>query len=344
MIKPLGISFLGAGNHGRHHMGEFARLLGTRLVSVYDPLPDSIASACRDFPPLQAAGCLAEVLNNPEVDAVVIATPAETHLELILAALGAKKHVLLEKPVAHTPEAAHAIWEAAKASPDCVVLVGHCERFNPSYRDVSKAVRDGHVGTPRFISASRISPLRLNDPAWKLGVLDTAVHDIDIMLWLMNDLPVAVAAQGTTATPQLTIADNVAYQIRFANGGLAQGHISWIPFSDYYPMNGNAHPRLFLVGTEGSISLDLWTRPVAVQSHKTNNYFWPDSVLTGYADYFTEVTAQDYAFVCAIRERDTRTIGGGATPEAAYNALRVAGAAHESLQNNGGFVTLSGTF
>jgi predicted dehydrogenase len=328
----IGIGFIGAGNHARHHMKEFSRLLNARLASVYDLDGFRVAKAARDFRPLRAASSLDALLSDPAVDAVVIATPAETHRELAIAALDAGRDVLLEKPMAHTAEDALAIVEAAEARPERLLMVGHCERFNRAYVDARRAVDDGHVGTPRFASATRITPLKLSDPSWKLGALDTAVHDIDILLWLMRDRPVRVAAQGTTVHPTLSVADHVIYQIEFEKGGLAQGHIGWIPFSGGYPMKSNAHPRLFLAGDRGIVSLDLWQRPVAVHSHDSGEYFWADDVLVGYGDYFTEVTAQNYAFVNSVEKRTAPPIA----PREAYDALRVAHAAYRSLTECGG--------
>jgi predicted dehydrogenase len=323
----IGIGFLGAGAHARHHMKELQRLIGVRLISVYDVDGLRSAQASRDFAPLRAAATLDEILTEQEVNAVVIATPAETHRELAIAALNSGRDVLLEKPMAHTPGDARAILDAAEANKSAILMVGHCERFNPSYIDAFKAVHDDRIGLPRFASASRISPLHLNNPDWALGVLDTAVHDIDLMLALLGSRPVSVSAQGTTTKPNLSIADQVVYQIQFENGALASGHIGWLPFSGGYPLSGNAHPRLFLAGTDGSLSVDLWQRPVAVHTYSTGAYFWPDSVLLGYGDYFTEVTAQDYAFVRAVAER----LPSPVPASDAYSALCVAHAAHVSL-------------
>lgn len=328
----ISLGFIGAGNHARHHMKEFSRLPLGRLKAVFDIDLDRAEAAARDFPPLTATDSLSALLDRSDIQAMVIATPAETHADLVKATIEAGKHVLLEKPLAHTPESALAIVSLAEAHTDRVVLIGHCERFNRAYMDVNKAVQEGRIGTPRFASATRLSPLHLNDPGWKLGTLDTAVHDIDLILWMIGSPPLAVSACGTTVNPSLTIADHVVYQIHFENDALAQGHIGWVPFSGGYPMQDNAHPRLFLAGDGGTIGLDLWQRPVAVHSHSDGAYFWPDDVLTGYADYFTEVTAQNYAFLRAISDGAALAM----TPRAAYDALRVAHAAHESLTQRGG--------
>lgn len=328
----IGIGFVGAGSHARHHMGEFARLPSTRLAGVYDIDAMRTAQAAQDFPPLIRYASLGTLLADPQVDAVVIATPAETHRTLVAAALAHGRHVLREKPMAHTANEAAAIADLAAAHPDCLLLVGHCERFNRAYVDAAKASADGHIGTPRFAWATRISPLHLNYPAWQLGALDTAVHDIDLLLWLVDDTPAEIAAQGVTASPALAVADHVTYQIRFAHGALAQGHVGWVPMTGGYPMRHNAHPQPFVAGSEGMLHVDLWQRPVAVHNSRCGDYFWPDDVLVGYGDYFTEVTSQAFAFLQAIKQGKPLPI----TPAAAYQAVRVTHAAHVSLTQRGG--------
>lgn len=324
------LGFIGVGNHGRHHLHEFQRIPGAELRLATDLSADHLAQAVRDFPGLAARPDAEALAADPGIDAVVICTPAETHRELVALALAHGRHVLVEKPVAHTPADARAIADLAAAHPGRLVMVGHCERFDTAYLDARRAVDDGEVGTPRFVSASRISPLHLNNRDWRLGPLDTAVHDIDIILWLVGDRPVTVTAHAAEIAPPAGW-DHVAYDIRFAGGALAQGHIGWVDMGTSYPLGRNAHPRLFLAGTGGFLSLDLWQRPVAVHNRAADRYFWADNVVIGYGDYGTVVAAQDAAFVRAVER-------GGPSPvpaAAAAAALEVAFAAWQSAREDG---------
>lgn len=330
----IGLGFIGVGNHGRHHLHEFSRLSGCTPRLVCDLEPKHVALAQRDFPGVDAADA-AILASDPQIDAVVICTPAESHRALVELALRHGKHVLVEKPLAHEPADARAIADLAAAHPDRVVMVGHCERFDRAYLDARRAVDDGEVGTPRFISASRLSPLHLNSREWHLGPLDTAVHDIDLMLWLMGDRPVSVSARAAERTAGAGW-DHVSYDIRFAHGALAQGHIGWVDFRDSYPLAQNAHPRLFLDGTGGSLTVNLWSRPVAVHNNTANRYFWPDDVLIGYGGYGTVITATDAAFLKAIAT-------GGPSPMPAADAaaaLEVAHAAWQSARSDGRPISL----
>lgn len=325
----IGLGFIGVGNHGRHHLQEFSRLPGGKPLLVCDLEPQHVALAVRDFPGVGAADATT-LVSSPQIDAVVICTPAESHQALVELALAHGKHVLVEKPLAHEPAAARAIARLAAGHPNQVVMVGHCERFDRAYLDARRAVDDGEVGTPRFISASRLSPLHLNNRAWRLGPLDTAVHDIDLILWLMGDQPVSVSARAV-ARGAGGDWDHVSYDIRFANGALAQGHIGWVDFRTSYPLAHNAHPRLFLDGTGGSLTVNLWARPVAVHNSTANRYFWPDDVVIGYGDYATVVTTTDAAFLQAIATGGPSPI----PPADAAAALEVAHAAWQSARADG---------
>jgi len=331
----IGLGFIGVGNHGRHHLHEFSRLTDCQPRLVCDLEAEHVALAQKDFPGVASADA-ATLVANPEIDAVVICTPAESHRALVELALNHHKHVLIEKPLAHDPVDARAIATLADLHPKQVVMVGHCERFDRAYLDARRAVDDGEVGTPRFISASRLAPHHLNNPEWGLGPLDTAVHDIDLILWLMSDKPVSVTAHATART-EGEAWDHVTYDIRFASGALAQGHIGWIDFQSSYPLAHNAHPRLFLDGTGGCLNVDLWSRPVAVHNSSANRYFWPDDVVIGYGNYGTVVTATDNAFLNAIKT-------GGPSPMTAADAaaaLEVAHAAYQSASNDGALITLN---
>jgi myo-inositol 2-dehydrogenase / D-chiro-inositol 1-dehydrogenase len=326
----IGLGFIGVGKHGRCHLREFAKLPDAALRLACDPHAANLRLALDENTALKAAPDAMSLVADPSVDAVVISTPAESHLEMVELALAAGKHVLVEKPLAHEPAAARAIATAAAKHPACLVMVGHCERFNTAYRDAHHAVTSGEIGTPRFVSASRLAPLQLCDPTWHLGPLDTAVHDIDLMLWLMRDRPESVSARAVSTQPGETWS-HVSYDITFANGGLAQGHIGWIDLGRSYPMHSNAHPRLFLDGTQGCLSLDLWQRPVTVHNRAQDTYFYADNVILGYGDYPTLLTAQNAAFLKAIATDSPSPMPA----DDAALALEVAFAAWQSARNHG---------
>ena len=78
---------------------------------------------------------------------------------------------------------------------------GFCERFNPQYLEVKRAVESGAIGSIRAIQSSRVAPYSLGNPAWELGILDTAVHNFDLILWLMKQTPLSVQSVGSRRIP-----------------------------------------------------------------------------------------------------------------------------------------------
>lgn len=325
----VGLGFIGAGQHALHLLREFSRLPEAVPLRITDPLEDRVRAAVESFPGLRAAISVEELLTDAAVEAVVVATPGETHLPLARQVLESGRHLLLEKPMADSPAAARELVRVAAKHPGQVFMVAHGERFNKAYLDARRAIDEGQIGEPRFASASRLSPLHLNNAEWKLGVMDTAVHDMDVMAWLLGDVPVEVSAQAVRVRPGFPIPDHATYQIRFKRGGLAQGHIGWVEFRGGYPMDGNAHPRLLVVGTAGTIQLDLWQRPVAVYSEEKHRYFWADSVLVGYGDYPTQITEQNAAFLRAVRHPGRFSLP--ISPAEAARAVELAHAAASSI-------------
>ncbi|MCC5835187.1 MAG: Gfo/Idh/MocA family oxidoreductase [Opitutales bacterium] len=325
------LGFIGAGAHGCHQMRAFAAQADCSVRAIFDVDSQAAEAAGKRFESAIVCSSMDVLLALEELEAVVIATPAETHAAITEACLKAGKHVLIEKPLAHDVQAGEAILASAAAHPELKVLVGHAERFNRSYIDCKKAVSDGAVGVPRFLSASRLSPLHLNDLNWVLGPLDTAVHDIDILLWLIEDQPISVTAQGNSCRTLDGPCDTIAYQIEFSQGALAQGFISWVDFGPAYPMPDNAHPRLFVHGTGGSLQLDLWQRPVRLDSRQLGRNYFLDDVLIGYGDYPTQTAAQAAHFIDCLNGRAELRC----SPQEAYRALFVAYAAHRSRLSGG---------
>src|SRR5262249_17233090 len=126
LAVALRIGIIGFGGQGQFLLETCRRLGGIEVRSVYDPRARA--------PGTQAAGSYQEILAAAAVDAVFIASPAQAHREQCEAALAAGKHVFVEKPLADTAEDAAAIVAVAARS-DCLLMVDHCERFNPAFLD-----------------------------------------------------------------------------------------------------------------------------------------------------------------------------------------------------------------
>lgn len=260
------LAILGYGNIGKVHEENLRTLRGCRVAGIYDPAHPS------DYESTEAA------IGDSAVDAVVIATPTDSHAELAEQALAAGKHVFVEKPLAGTLADAERIVRAARARPDLVVQAGFCERFNVNYMEAHRAVRAGKLGELRAIHTSRVAPYWASNPAWELGVLDTAVHNLDLILWLKQALPVAVHARGAQVYVDSAIPHSVTTTLTFADGSVAVDHIAWLK-DEGYPLNQCARSRMLLQGSEGYFEIELTDRPAALRT--AEGYRKIDSVILG---------------------------------------------------------------
>jgi predicted dehydrogenase len=327
----LQVGIIGFGEHGRFLLEACRQVGGIEVRSVYRRNFAAAAEAARRYG-VRAAKSYQEVLVDPAVDAVFVTGPSEAHREHCEAALAAGKHVLVEKPLADTPEDAAALVAAAARS-DRVLMVDHCERFDPAFLDARHVVANGQIGELRVVHSTRLSPLHLNNPAWHLGVLDTAVHNLDLICWLLDGEPTAVAARSARVNPDLAIDDNVWISLAFPGGRHAEDHIAWVPMDRY--LMPVAHPRFLLLGTRGFYQVDLWRRAGLLYQGEYARY--ADDVLLGVSgEYLATMAYSVWHFARAVER-------GGPSPVPAadaHRALRIALAARESLTAAGKAVPL----
>ena len=317
------IAICGIGNIGKVHLENLRSLRGCRIAGI----ADTNAAAAEEAARSSGVHCYTnsdEMMGDPAVDAVVIATPTNSHRELCQQALAAGKHVFVEKPLAGTLEDARAIVEAAAAT-DRVVQAGFCERFNVNYLEAHRAVTSGALGSLRAIHTSRIAPYSMSNPAWELGVFDTAVHNIDLTLWLMKTLPSTVLAKAVQVYPDSAIPHSATILMTFAGGAMAVDHISWLQ-DEGHPLHQCARSRMFLQGSLGSFHIDLQKRPSALLDKSGLHQI--DTVILGAPEYSGCLKLQFEYFLRSI-EDGTPVLAPVCD---ALNAERVVVAAIESLK------------
>jgi predicted dehydrogenase len=167
-----------------------------------------------------------EVLVDPAVAAVAIATPAATHFDLVRAALEAGKHVLVEKPLTPTVAEGRKLADIARRS-GLVLMCDHTYCYTPAVQRIRQLIRDGEIGDVQFVDSVRIN-LGLVQP--DVDVLwDLAPHDLSILDFVLPEdvVPVAVAAH--TGDPLGTGRACLAYlSVWLSNGALAHVHVNWL--------------------------------------------------------------------------------------------------------------------
>lgn len=241
MIR-LGVA--GAGYWGINHVRACAQLTGAELVAISDPSEAARERARRFAPGARLYDDVRALFDDEDVDGVVLATPARLHASQLRDALSAKKHVLVEKPLALTIEDATTIEQAARDS-SSVVMVGHLMLFHPAFERLATLVRDGTLGEIYYAYAIRVNlgRLRVDENAlWSLGP-----HDVSMLVELFGATPTTVSARGQ-AYLQPGIEDVVFVNLGFADGRMAQIQLSWL--------DPHKERRLTVVGSKKMVVFD----------------------------------------------------------------------------------------
>lgn len=220
----IGVGVIGYGYWGPNLARCFSETPDCQLVAIADSSPAAQARAARRHPHARVMADWRELISDPEVDAVAIATPVRTHYELGLAALHAGKHTLIEKPITETAaQAAQLVEEAAARS--LVLLVDHTFCFTPAIGKLRALIEDGTLGDIYYYISNRMN----------LGIFQTdvdviwdlAVHDIAILHHCLGSRPVAVSASGASHVPGRPA--NMAHVTLFFEGGLiADLNVNWL--------------------------------------------------------------------------------------------------------------------
>ena len=206
--KPK-IGVVGAGHLGKHHIKHLSNHKGVDFVGVFDTNEDSLKNICDEFSvkPLQS---LEELISLCE--AVNIVTPTNTHFDIARKFLNQKKDVFIEKPLTNTVEEALSLINLAKTN-ECIVQVGHIERFNPTINKLKEL-----VDNPHYIEIERLAPFQARGTEVPV-VLDLMVHDIDLILEMVNSPLESVQASG--AKMMSNTIDLAHAHIKFQNGVVA---------------------------------------------------------------------------------------------------------------------------
>jgi len=209
-IPSIPVAVAGIGHLGRHHLRLACTLPGWECVGAYDPDRSRLETLCAEFD-ARPLGSLEEALDRCQ--AVVVASPTVSHLEVCAPFLAAGRHVMVEKPIAATVEQARKMIDLAKAG-GSVLAVGHVEFFNPAVQAVlGRSVR------PRYIEAQRLSPFTARSLDIDV-VLDLMVHDIQITQALCGGAPIQeIRAVGVPVLSNRVDLANV--RLEMANGCVA---------------------------------------------------------------------------------------------------------------------------
>jgi myo-inositol 2-dehydrogenase / D-chiro-inositol 1-dehydrogenase len=327
-METVGVAVIGSGRMGAFHAETLAlRLPQARLAAVVDPAPGA-AERLAGALGAQAYTDVAQAWADPAVEAVVIAAPARSHADLVVAAAAAGKHVFCEKPMAVTlPDADRAI-DAARAA-GVVLQVGFNRRFAADWRAARALLDAGTLGTPRLLRSLTRDPGGF-DPSRVLPdtiFLETLIHDFDTLRHLNPGAEaVEVSAVGDALVEpgwrDRGLLDTAVVTVRFDNGAMAVAEACF-EAAYGYDVRGE------VLGSGGMVTMGDGRRSGMAFSGPAGRLV---ETVRGDQELFPGAyTAELAAFVEAVREGRPAPVSG----EDARAALAIALAAAESVRTGG---------
>ena len=278
------VGLIGCGNIGAGgHLPAYAHSPEAELVAVCDAVEELVHAAS------ERSGATAytdyrRLLERKDINMVDICLPTYLHAQVAVAAAEAGKHVLCEKPMAHTLEAAEAMIEAAEKA-GVKLMIGQVRRFDRRYVSIKEQIDAGKVGCPVFIRRAERQFLPFPPDAWqwdpKRGggvILDIGVHATDLFRWLFGQEAIEVYAVARSVREAAQAAgsyDHAFITCKFDGGGVGFAETSWA-----YPQGfgGALYAQLDVVGTEGKVQYaDKDTNPMLTyttdKGHELPRYF-----------------------------------------------------------------------
>ncbi len=262
----LGVAVLGTGFGATVHIPALKYVEGVEIVAVVSRRADRAKAAADRHGIPTASTDWRDVINDPKVDAVVVATPPYLHHQMVIAALEAGKHVLCEKPMARNLAEARDMVKLAESA-NVVAVINHEFRYLPIRQRVKELIDEGYVGQPHSV-AMNVFRSTLADPndrpfGWLMeqdkagGMLGASgSHDIDSLRWWLGEIHEVAGVASTmvkrrrlpdsSGMASVDADDNFAFLLKFASGVIGSVH-----FSATAPIN--AGEEVTISGSEGMI-------------------------------------------------------------------------------------------
>jgi predicted dehydrogenase len=220
----VGVGIIGYGYWGPNLVRNFFETKGASVRQVCDLRAGRLEHAAMRFPGISTTTRVDELIDDPSVDAVAIATPVSTHFEFAMRVLAAGKHVLVEKPLAGTAEQARRIIEEADRR-GLVLMVDHTFVYTGAVRRIRDIVASGDLGDIYYYDSVRVN---LGLFQHDISVIwDLAVHDLSILDYVIPAKPRAVSATGMSHVARQP--ENIAYlTLFFSDAMIAHIHVNWL--------------------------------------------------------------------------------------------------------------------
>lgn len=328
----IGIGVIGYGYWGPNLLRNFAESAGARVVAVSDSRQDRMALAAKRYPALKTCANYDELLKDPQIDAVVIATPVATHYEIAKKALENGKHVLITKPLTDSVTTSQELVELA-AKKKRVLMLDHTFIYKGVIRSIRQMIESGRLGELYYYDSVRVN---LGLFQHDVNVLwDLAVHDLSIMDYVLGVAPKAVSATGIAHVKGRP--EDVAYMTCFFEQNLiAHLHVNWLaPVKVRKTLIGGAKQMIVYDDLEVDAPLKVFDKGIdissregiyeALVSYRTGDMWAPQ------VDAREALAVETAHFIECVTQ-NKRPITDG---ESGVRMVRVLEAANTSLAKNG---------
>ena len=221
---PIRIGLAGLGYWGPNLARNLADSPAFEIAHVCDLRPEALEAIQERYPGARLTTRFEEVLRDPDVDAVVIATPVSTHFPLAMSALQAGKHTFVEKPLAASSGEVLELMALAEEN-DLVLMPGHTFLYSPAVTTIKRLIDSGELGEIYFISSSRVNlGLHQRDASvvWDLGP-----HDFSTLRYWLDTLPTEVSALSRCCLLP-DVPDVCFINLTYASGAVAHVELSWL--------------------------------------------------------------------------------------------------------------------
>lgn len=325
-MTKFNIGVIGLGRMGQVYAAHVAsQLRNARLTAVADPRQEITASFAEQYPDLRIYADYHDLLQHPNVQGVIVATPTSTHREIVIAAAKAGKAIFCEKPTALTLEATDDMLEAVRRA-GVMFQVGFMRRFDSAYAEARRKIEQGMIGQPVTIRSIGRDPFRTSleyaDPRMSGGlIIDMAIHDIDLVRWLMDDEVERVYTEAASLVyPELTDVgdvDTAMLSLKFIGGGLGNIEVSRTAIYGY-------DIQAEVIGSKGTLQIGyLRQTPLLVLTKDGVQH----DVVPHFPQRFGEAYTRqiEYFVNCLVNDQPPLI-----TPEDARAALQIALAATRS--------------
>lgn len=246
-MDKIKVGVVGVGHLGMHHARVYSEILGAQLVGVVDTNEERVHTIAESMGVAPYTD-VRQFLEQKKPDAISVVVPTNKHFEVAKVAMERRVHVLIEKPVTPCVDEAEQLLTLA-VEKDLILQVGHIERFNSAVQHVREFVCE-----PYFIQSRRMGPFspRISDVG---VVLDLMIHDVDIILSMINSDLISISAIGRCV--RTNHEDIASAQLEFANGAMAQILVSRV--------SEKRERKMEITEAERYITVDFGAQDISVQ-------------------------------------------------------------------------------